>query len=98
MTEDEMREMFGTEDPFSDFFRTFFGGAGGATGCAGARRPRSASTQRGRDLEQEVELTLEEAYHGATRRIGDHARRPDAQRGRAHSRRRQRRIAGPRGR
>src|SRR5690606_31240770 len=28
MTEEEMREMFGDEDPFSDFFRTFFGGGG----------------------------------------------------------------------
>src|SRR6476620_2067989 len=29
MTEDEMREMFGDSDPFSDFFHTFFGGAMG---------------------------------------------------------------------
>src|SRR5947209_14163273 len=28
MSEEEMRDMFGTEDPFSDFFRTFFGGGG----------------------------------------------------------------------
>src|SRR5215813_3033168 len=27
MTEEEMREMFGDADPFSDFFHTFFGGA-----------------------------------------------------------------------
>src|SRR6186713_883325 len=26
MTEAEMRQMFGDEDPFSDFFKTFFGG------------------------------------------------------------------------
>jgi curved DNA-binding protein len=67
MSEDEMREMFGTEDPFSDFFRTFFGGGGATEGRGRAGRSR---TQRGRDLEQDVELTLEEAYHGATRRIG----------------------------
>src|SRR6478735_2217970 len=30
MTEDEMRDLFGNEDPFSDFFKTFFGGGGGA--------------------------------------------------------------------
>jgi curved DNA-binding protein len=70
MSEDEMREMFGTEDPFSDFFRTFFGGGGGGAGETRSRTGRSSRTQRGRDLEQEVELTLEEAYHGATRRIG----------------------------
>src|ERR1044071_5449739 len=28
MTEDEMREMFGDSDPFSDFFHMFFGGGG----------------------------------------------------------------------
>src|SRR3954469_9511879 len=42
MSEDEMRDMFGTEDPFSDFFRTFFGGGGAAGGqdARGAREPR----------------------------------------------------------
>src|SRR5215210_6217943 len=29
MSEEEMRDLFGTSDPFSDFFHTFFGGAGG---------------------------------------------------------------------
>src|SRR5688572_20751224 len=67
MSEEEMRDMFGTEDPFSDFFRTFFGGGGGAEGRGrGGRAPR---TQKGRDIESEAELTLEEAYHGAMRRI-----------------------------
>src|SRR5207253_6693672 len=28
MSEEEMHELFGNEDPFSDFFRTFFGGSG----------------------------------------------------------------------
>jgi curved DNA-binding protein len=78
MTEDEMREMFGNEDPFSDFFHTYFGGGGAE---ARGRGSRASRTQRGRDLEQEVELTLEEAYHGATRRIGinigGHARTVD---------------------
>src|SRR5947209_20350405 len=30
MTEEQMREMFGEGDPFSDFFHTFFGGAAAA--------------------------------------------------------------------
>jgi len=80
MTEDEMRDMFGTEDPFSDFFRTFFGG-GGAAGTQEGRARGRARSQRGRDLESEAELTLEEAYHGAMRRIamtqGGHARHVD---------------------
>jgi DnaJ-class molecular chaperone len=71
MTEDEMHEMFGNEDPFSDFFRTFFGGGrgGAATEPRGRAGRQAARAQRGRDLEQEVDLTLEEAYHGAMRRI-----------------------------
>ncbi|HEX5475333.1 MAG TPA: J domain-containing protein [Vicinamibacterales bacterium] len=77
MSEEEMRDMFGTEDPFSDFFRTFFGGGD----PRGARHTRAPRAQKGRDIEHEVELTLEEAYHGATRRIsitlGGHARTVD---------------------
>ena len=71
MSEEEMRDMFGTEDPFSDFFRTFFGGGGGGGGAADARGRggRAPRTQKGRDIESEAELTLEEAYHGAMRRI-----------------------------
>jgi DnaJ-class molecular chaperone len=79
MTEDEMREMFGDEDPFSDFFKTFFGGGGQRESSRG--RGRAPRAQKGRDIEHEVELTLEEAFHGATRRIsikeGGHARSVD---------------------
>ena len=82
MSEEDMREMFGNEDPFSDFFKTFFGGGGGGgTRESGRARPRGARAQKGRDIEHEVELTLEEAFHGATRRIsikeGGHARSVD---------------------
>jgi curved DNA-binding protein len=73
-----MREMFGDEDPFSDFFKTFFGGGGSRES---GRRTRAPRAQKGRDIEHEVELTLEEAFHGATRRIsikeGGHARSVD---------------------
>ena len=79
MSEEEMHEIFGNEDPFSDFFKTFFGG-GGAPREAGRGRSRARS-QKGRDIEHEVELTLEEAFHGATRRISikqsGHARSVD---------------------
>ena len=81
MTEEEMHELFGNEDPFSDFFRTFFGGGGPREAAAAPRQGRAPRTQKGRDIEHEVELTLEEAYHGATRRIsikqGGHARSVD---------------------
>lgn len=71
MTEDEMREMFGGSSPFSDFFQTFFGGSvdadiGGARSARGGR-PRA---HQGRDVEQEIELPLEDAFRGTTRRFG----------------------------
>jgi DnaJ-class molecular chaperone len=67
MSPDEMQDMFGTDDPFSDFFHTFFGG--GATSAGTGRRTRSERARRGRDFEQPVDLTLEEAFTGATRRL-----------------------------
>jgi DnaJ-class molecular chaperone len=80
MTDDEMREMFGNDDPFSNFFHTFFGGAGPGAG-EGRARGRAPRPARGRDIESEAELTLEEAYHGAMRRVsitlGGHARSVD---------------------
>jgi curved DNA-binding protein len=81
MTEEEMHDLFGNEDPFSDFFRTFFGGGDPRESGGRARQGRAPRTQKGRDIEHEVELTLEEAYHGATRRVsikqGGHARSVD---------------------
>ncbi len=67
MTPEEMEEMFGSSSPFSDFFTTFFGGGGAEPG---AGRARGRTRQRsGRDVEHELELTLEDAYHGAMRRL-----------------------------
>lgn len=81
MSEEEMRDMFGNEDPFSDFFRTFFGGGGTGGAESRGRQARAPRSQKGRDIEHEVELTLEEAYHGTMRRIsiklGGHARSID---------------------
>ena len=76
MTEEEMREMFGDGDPFSDFFHTFFGGAAGPGGVGGPGRDEAGRTadarrvaRQGRDVEHELELGLEDAYHGTTRRL-----------------------------
>jgi len=70
MTEDEMRETFGDADPFSDFFHAFFGGAaGGAEPGRRGRPPRARSARQGRDIEQDIELGLEDAYHGTRRRL-----------------------------
>jgi curved DNA-binding protein len=71
MTEDEMREMFGDADPFSDFFHTFFGGGMGGSDEPGARARggRARAPRQGRDVEQEIELGLEDALRGTTRRF-----------------------------
>jgi curved DNA-binding protein len=51
---------------FSDFFETLFGGS--SRGRRGARGGAGFS-MRGRDIEAEIELTLEEAHRGGTRGI-----------------------------
>ena len=81
MSQEEMHDLFGNEDPFSDFFRTFFGGGGPREAGRTLTSSRAPRTQKGQDIEHAVELTLEEAYHGATRRVsikeGGHARSVD---------------------
>jgi curved DNA-binding protein len=72
MSQEEMEEMFGDSNPFSDFFTTFFGGGMGGSAAGGARGTRAGGRARqrpGRDVEHEIELTLDEAYHGVTRRL-----------------------------
>jgi len=69
MSEEEMRRLFGDQNPFSDFFQTFFGGVAPEPGGRPPRQGRGARTRRGRDVEQDLELSLDEAYHGATRRL-----------------------------
>jgi DnaJ-class molecular chaperone len=72
MTEDEVAEMFGGGGlgdegaPFSDFFRTFFGGMGPGQPRRGRGRPRS---QKGRDVEHPIELDLEDAFRGSVQRL-----------------------------
>jgi curved DNA-binding protein len=66
----DLNDLFGSDGGFSDFFEALFGGAagpaaGGRRGAAGTRTAQSPA--RGRDLEQEVDVTLEEAYQGAQR-------------------------------
>lgn len=73
VTQEEFEQMFGGGfgdmgglGGFSDFFETLFGGmgqraSGGRQGRAGARR-----TQAGRDAEQAVEISLEEAFSGTS--------------------------------
>jgi DnaJ-class molecular chaperone len=75
VTPEEMRDMFGGaggmggDDPFSDFFHTFFGGGGFGATSDHRQAGRSTRTYRGRDIEQPLDLTLEEAFLGTTRRL-----------------------------
>jgi DnaJ-class molecular chaperone len=70
MTEDEVADMFGGEDsPFSDFFRTFFGGAA-AGGGERRGRTRTPRNEPGRDVEHEIDLDLEDALRGTVQRLG----------------------------
>jgi DnaJ-class molecular chaperone len=72
MTPEEMAEVFGTEDPFSDFFHTFFGGASAGARRTGGRPRRGGGgvrVGRGVDVDQPIELTLEEVLTGTSRRL-----------------------------
>jgi len=68
VTSEEFQEMFGEgANPFSDFFKTFFGGseaaAGGARPRSRGRRPAHATQ------EHELPISLEEAFAGTTRKV-----------------------------
>ena len=56
----------GDESQFSDFFESIFGH--GASGFSNARQ-RGARQVKGEDYQAETEITLEEAFHGATRQV-----------------------------
>jgi len=63
----DLGEILGGLGGFSDFFQAIFGGV-----------PRSSwrtTPRRGRDYEQEAEITLEEAFRGTTRILSKDARR-----------------------
>lgn len=65
---EEMEEILGGSG-FSDFFTTFFGGGGFAEGGEPRQGRARTRARAGADLEHPVQLTLDEAYHGALRRI-----------------------------
>ena len=64
-------DAFGGEDPFSDFFHAFFAGQAPSHRPA---RPRRAPRNKGRDVEQDVGLTLQEAFRGVQRRVSINTR------------------------
>ncbi|MBN1667541.1 MAG: J domain-containing protein [Anaerolineales bacterium] len=72
---EEFEQIFGGRGSgFSDFFETLFGGMPGSgvrfdfgEAAPAPGRRSQARPRRGRDIEYEVEITLEEAFHGGTR-------------------------------
>jgi curved DNA-binding protein len=56
---EDLEDLFGSDSPYSDFFASLFG--------HGQIRGTPLGTRRGRDVEYEIELTLEDAFHGAER-------------------------------
>jgi curved DNA-binding protein len=61
---EDLEELFGSESPYSDFFNSIFGQARRSGSGNGRGSP---SPRRGRDVEYEVDLTLQEAFQGADR-------------------------------
>ncbi len=84
-TADDLQDLFGNAGDFSDFFQQLFGAFGGRGGdpfggMGGRARPSVASRPRkGQDLEQPVEITLQEAFHGAKRLLQMEGRRLELQ-------------------
>lgn len=74
----DLNDLFGGEQGFSDFFQTIFGGMGGATATGTTRRSsarRAAPQAPPQDFEHEVEVTLEEAFKGSQRLLDIDGRR-----------------------
>jgi curved DNA-binding protein len=62
---EDLEDLFGSGSPYSDFFTNLFGRARAGGKSRGRGAP--SSPRRGRDVEYEVDLTLQEAFHGAER-------------------------------
>jgi DnaJ-class molecular chaperone len=72
MSEEEVAEMFGGgggDSPFSDFFKTFFGGMGGVEDAGSPRARTRSRSRKGQDVEHPFELDLEEAIRGSVQRL-----------------------------
>ena len=66
---EDLRDMFGDETPFSDFFESIFGEGRGAQRGRSGRAARVPRARAGADLEQPVEVSLADAYRGTTMQL-----------------------------
>lgn len=64
---EDLADLFGSDSPYSDFFASLFG--------HGQSRRGPTDPRRGRDVEYKIDLTLEEAFHGAERLLEIDGRR-----------------------
>jgi curved DNA-binding protein len=64
MSAQDLENLFGNRDPFSDFFYSVFG-----SGAGGTRTREQLVSSRGEDVQGETTISLEEAYAGTTRTI-----------------------------
>jgi len=62
---EDLEDLFGSADPFSDFFHDMFG----RSGARGSRASARARPKQGEDVEVDADITLEEAYNGTTRTV-----------------------------
>jgi len=74
----EESHFYTESDPggFSEFFKQFFGGGvGGFSSGTGGSSTHTRKVVQGEDTESEIELSLEEAYHGVSKslRVNDRA-------------------------
>ena len=64
----DFSSVFGGEVDLGDIFSQFFGSSG-AEGFGGGGKRGGARARRGRDIQYEVDVTLEEAYNGIKKKI-----------------------------
>jgi curved DNA-binding protein len=67
VTPEEFQDLFGGGGGYSDFFEALFGAAG--RGASGGEYHIRTAASRGRDSQHTLQITLEEAFHGATRTL-----------------------------
>lgn len=67
-SQEDLEDLFGGGDPFSEFFTSSFGGAAGTR--SGRRTSgRASGPRKGRDYEYGIDVTLQQAYRGATTQL-----------------------------
>ncbi len=67
VNEEDLRDIFGDQSPFSDFFGTYFSNGSAPDGSTSTTSGRRQRATVGQDVEAIVEVSLSEAYKGTSR-------------------------------